>query len=121
MTSRQNARYLEQHLILSNGKNSSVGFSEIACDDSQTLLEQCVGIFKNLCKVYRLDDASVKEDEWEKEIIRKLQCLLSDRASVMKAFGSKMAKYTGVFCFVFVFFLGGILHGSIFSFYNAHF
>ena len=30
-TSRQKAHYLEQHIVLSNGKTMSLGFSEIAC------------------------------------------------------------------------------------------
>ncbi|GFS08823.1 hypothetical protein ElyMa_001283800, partial [Elysia marginata] len=38
-TSRQKAHYLEQHIVLSNGKTLSLGFSEIASDDSETLLE----------------------------------------------------------------------------------
>ena len=70
----------------------SQGFSEIASDDSETLLEKCVSIFKDVCEVYCLE-SSADEEKLQKEIIKKLQCLLSDRASVMKAFDSKMLKY----------------------------
>ena len=113
-TSRQKAHYLEQHIVLSNGKTLSLGFSEIASDDSETLLEKCVGIFNDICKVYCLDETAVEEDKLQKEIIRKLQCLLSDRAAVMKAFDSKMLKYK-------VDLLGGEDCTIHFLFCNAHF
>ena len=92
-TSRQKAHYLEQHIVLSNGKTMSLGFSEIACDDSKTLLEQCLSIFEDVCEIYCLDDKSYDKCDLEKDIIRKLQCLLSDRSAVMKVFDAKMLKY----------------------------
>ncbi|GFO41302.1 hypothetical protein PoB_006780700 [Plakobranchus ocellatus] len=91
-TSRQKAHYIEQHIILSNGKSLSLGFSEIASDDSQTLLEQCIGIFQNISEIYCLDESS-DQHMLMKEIIRKLKALLSDRASVMKAFDAKMSQF----------------------------
>ena len=54
-TSQQKTHFLEQHIYLSNGKQLSLGFSEIACDDSQTLLERCEALFKDLCEMYCLD------------------------------------------------------------------
>ena len=63
------------------------------CDDSQTLLEQCTSIFQDVYEIYCLDDKSYDKCDLEKDIIRKLQCLLSDRAAVMEAFDAKMLKY----------------------------
>lgn len=73
-TSRQKAHFLEQHLQLSNGKILSLGFSEIAVDDSETLLlllEKCVSVsaFKDLYDIHSLDNEKMDENNFLKEII----------------------------------------------------
>ncbi|GFO47734.1 hypothetical protein PoB_007423900 [Plakobranchus ocellatus] len=95
MISHQKDHYLEQHIVLSDGKTLSLGFSEIASDHWETLLKKFLStcIFKDICKVYCLDETCVEEGYLYKEIIRKLQCLLSDRTAVMKAFDSKTLNY----------------------------
>ena len=113
-TSRQKVHYLERHIILSNGKQLSLGFSEIACDDSQTLLEQCVSLFKDLCEIYCLDDEEIDANDLLKDVIKKMMCLLSDRAAVMKAFNAKVAKFKEEL-------LGGEDFSTHFVFCNAHF
>ncbi|GFR88386.1 hypothetical protein ElyMa_000768900 [Elysia marginata] len=92
-TSRQKAHFIEQHIILSDGKQLSLGFSQIACDDSETLLEKCVAFFKDLREVHCSEDDDVDGNECLKDVIRKMSCLLSDRAAVNKAFNSKMSAY----------------------------
>ena len=51
-TSRQKAHYLEQHIQLSNGKVLFLGFSQIASDNSETLLEKCSSMFHKLCLIH---------------------------------------------------------------------
>ena len=75
-TSRQKAHYLEQHIQLSNGKVLSLGFSEIASDDSDTLVERCSTMFTKLCHVY----CKSSDDDLSslfKEVIKKMKSLLS--------------------------------------------
>ncbi|GFS24279.1 hypothetical protein ElyMa_003411500, partial [Elysia marginata] len=111
-TSREKKHYLEQHIVLSDGNVMSLGFSEIATDDAQTLLEKTLDLFNELCKIY-CDDENVERDIVFKEIISKMKCLMSDRASVMKLFDKKMAELRNQ-----------ILDGDVqthFLFCNAHF
>ncbi|GFO41868.1 hypothetical protein PoB_006837300 [Plakobranchus ocellatus] len=51
-TSRQEQHYLEKHVHLDNGKFMFLGYSEIAADGDQTLLETSVAAFKNLSTIY---------------------------------------------------------------------
>ena len=68
----------------------SLGFSEVATDDAETLLEKTMDLFNELCKIY-CDDEKADRDVIMKEIIFKMKCLMSDRASVMKLFDKKLA------------------------------
>ncbi|GFO19534.1 eukaryotic translation initiation factor 3 subunit a-like protein [Plakobranchus ocellatus] len=92
----------------------SLGFSEIASDDSETLFEKCVSMFQDLCEVYTLGDEDVDGNELLKDVIRKMTCLLSDRAAVMKAFNVKMSSYKDDL-------LKGEDCSTLFLFCNAHF
>ncbi|GFN81880.1 hypothetical protein PoB_000838600 [Plakobranchus ocellatus] len=92
-TSRQKSHYLEQHIQLSNGKNLSLGFTEIASDDSDTLLEKCTSMFEKLCEIYCKANEEFDLSILFKEVIRKLKCVMSDRASVMKSFDKKLAAF----------------------------
>lgn len=69
----------------------SLGFNKIASDNSDTLLESSIYIFKELCDIS--DVEQLEKDVLFKDILSKLKCLLSDRAEVMKCFDSKFAKY----------------------------
>ena len=69
-------------------------------------------LFKDLCEMYCLDDAD--GNVLLKDIIRKMTCLLSDRAAVMKAFDAKMSKYKEEL-------LEGEECSTYFLFCNAHF
>ena len=91
-TSRQKSHHLEQHIKLSNGKNLSLGFCHIASDDSDTLLEKCIDVFNTMCSTY-CNDSLEDQSFLFKDVIRKMKCLMSDRASVMKCFDAKVAKF----------------------------
>ena len=88
-TSRQEASFLEKHIILSSGKQLPLG-----SEDSDTLLStgKCVDAFREIIEVDCLDS---KEDEESllKEVIRKMKRLLSDSAAVMKAFDKKLHNF----------------------------
>ena len=111
-TSRDKRHYLEQHIVLSGGSIMSLGFSEIATDDAETLLEKTMDLFQELWKIYS-DDEDVEMDDVFKEVILKMKCLMSDRASVMKLFDKKLAALRN-----------NIVGGDVqthFLFCNAHF
>lgn len=72
---------------MDNGKTLFLGYSEIPSDDSQTLLEISVEDFKNLAVTAsdcsegtHLDGVNtVNQNDFQVELIRKLNCLMSDR------------------------------------------
>ena len=88
-TSRQKKHFIERHIVLDNGKSMSIGFTETA---SQTLLEKTIDMFNDLCDVYKTSNPDLDTDELLKEILVKLKCQMSDRASVMKLFDKKLAE-----------------------------
>ena len=88
-TSRQKAHYLEQHIQLSNGKVLFLGFSQIASDNSETLLEKCSSMFHKLCLIH----CSSNDDDLSSLFKETISKLMSDRASVMKSFDKKFAQY----------------------------
>ena len=92
-TSRQKAHYLEQHIQLSNGKVLFLGFSQIASDNSETLLEKCSSMFHKLCLIHCSSNDEEDLSSLFKETSSKLKCLMSDRTSVMKFFDKKFAQY----------------------------
>ena len=71
----------------------SIGFTEIAVDDAKTLLDETVSIFDELSNMYCSTMDTVSKDKVLKEIISKLKCIMSDRATVMKAFDKMLHDY----------------------------
>ncbi|XP_012946168.1 uncharacterized protein LOC101863077 [Aplysia californica] len=92
-TSRQKRRYLERHIVLSNSGMMSLGFQEVASETADTLLEKSICLINELCDVYCSQNETVLRDSLFKEILSKMKCLMSDRASVMKLFDKKLANY----------------------------
>ena len=88
-TSRQEVSFLEQHIILSSGKQLPLG-----SEDSDTLLStgKCVDAFREIIEVDCLDSTE-DEESLLKEVIRKMKGLLSDRAAVMKPFDKKLHNF----------------------------
>ncbi|GFO35080.1 hypothetical protein PoB_006158500 [Plakobranchus ocellatus] len=111
-TSRQKKHFIERHILLDDGTPMSVGFTEIASDDAQTLLEKTIDMFHDLCEVYNSSEVVDKEKLF-KEIVGKMKCLMSDRASVMKLFDKKVAEFKNN--------LLGDDASTHFLFCNAHF
>ena len=112
--SRQKSHFLEQHVILSDKTTLFLGYSQIVRDDSETLLQSLISIFKAICEIYSMDDDSCDQYALYKNIISKLKALMSDRASVMKCFDRKVAEYK-------VELLGEEDCSTHFLFCNAHF
>ena len=90
-TSRDKRHYVEQHIYLSDGAIMSLGFTEVASDNAETLLEKTVQLFQELSKVYCEVATEAEMQTVYREIISKLKCLMSDRAAVMKLFNKKIA------------------------------
>ena len=63
----------------------------MASDNSETLSEKCSSMFHKLCLIHC--SSNDEDDLSSLETIRKLKCLMSDRASVMKSFDKKFPQY----------------------------
>lgn len=98
-TSRDKKHYLERHVILNDKTEMSLGFTEIAVDDSVTLLEKTIEILDdlsdNLCKTSTEDVENNQEKKQEQflDLLKKLKCTMSDRSSVNKSFNQKLSEY----------------------------
>ncbi|GFN87124.1 hypothetical protein PoB_001363000 [Plakobranchus ocellatus] len=112
-TSRQKKHFIERHIILDDGTAMSVGFTEVASDDAQTLLEKTIDMFNDLCEVYTTSNKITDSDQLLKEIVVKMKSLMSDRASVMKLFDKRIAEFKND--------LLGEETSTHFLFCNAHF
>ena len=86
-------RYLEKHIVLQNKKVMSIGFTEIAVHDARTLLEETMSLFDKLSAIFTTTFDTISKDEVLTEIIKKLQNVMSDRASVMNAFDKMLHDY----------------------------
>ena len=81
-TSKDHRKYVGSQLTLNTGETMSAGYSTVFREDTETLLEQAVDLFKEVGNVY--DENEAKEQY--KNILFKLSGIMSDRASVMKSF-----------------------------------
>ena len=90
-TSREKRHFIERHIVLSNGKVMSLGFTEVVSDNADTLLEKTVELFKELSEVYS-EDVEEREKVF-KEILCRMKCIMSDRAAVMKLFDRKLEEF----------------------------
>ena len=98
-TSRDKKHYLERHVILNDKTEMSLGFTEIAVDDSVTLLEKTLEVLENLsdslCKTSTEDVESNQKEKQEQflEFLKKMKCTMSDRSSVNKSFIQRLSEY----------------------------
>ena len=112
-TGRNKKRLLERHIYLSTGGSMSLGFTEIASENADTLLDVSISLLKDLCETYCSVDDTLVLDSLFREMLVKLKCLMSDRAAVMKLFDKKMAAFKNQFL--------GEDCTTHFLFCNAHF
>ena len=119
-TSRDKKHYLERHVILNDKTEMSLGFTEIAVDDSVTLLEKTLEVLEDLsdslCKTSTEDVESNQKEKQEQflEFLKKMKCTMSDRSSVNKSFNQRLSKYKQEL-------LNGEDASTHFLFCNAHF
>ena len=92
-TSRSKKHYMEHHIVLDNGSTLSVGFSEVADDRADTLLEKSLDIFDELSDVYCQTEKGSDKNEIFQCILSKLMSLMSDRAANMKLFNKNMLQH----------------------------
>ncbi|GFS06377.1 hypothetical protein ElyMa_002964100 [Elysia marginata] len=96
-TGREKRHYMEHHIVLDSGSTLSVGFSEVADDKADALLEKTLDIFEELTDVYCQADKTVERKTVFTEVLTKLKALMSDRAANMKLFNRKMLDYKKIF------------------------
>ena len=119
-TSRDKKHYLERHVILNDKTEMSLGFTEIAVDDSVTLLEKTLEVLEDLsdslCKTSTEDVESNQKEKQEQflEFLKKMKCTMSDRSSVNKSFNQRLSEYKQEL-------LNGEDASTHFLFCNAHF
>ena len=87
-TSRDHRTYVGNQATMSTGRVMSFGYSMVATEDTETLLDVATRLLMELSDIYTADDGD--PDEKYKELLRKLIGLMSDRASVMKSFNNAM-------------------------------
>ena len=92
-TSRSKKHYMERHIVLDNGSTLSVGFSEVADDRADTLLEKSLDIFDELSDVYCQAEKGSDKSEIFQCILSKLMSLMSDRAANMRLFNKNMLQH----------------------------
>ncbi|GFN80980.1 hypothetical protein PoB_000748600 [Plakobranchus ocellatus] len=92
-TSRQKKHYMERHLVLDNRKPLSLGFSSIASDDANSMLEQTKQTFEDIVNCSNFDMNDDSKCETFKECMSKMKCLMSDRAANMKLFNKKVHEW----------------------------
>ncbi|GFO34539.1 WD repeat and hmg-box DNA-binding protein 1 [Plakobranchus ocellatus] len=81
-TSRDKKKIVGHQVTLDNGDTLSLGYTDVATEDAATLLDVTISILRELGEIYDPDH----QETIFKEILSKLQCTMTDRASVMKKF-----------------------------------
>lgn len=92
-TSRQKRHYLEHHIVLDNGSTLSIGFSEVPDDKAETLLDKSINLIDELSDIYCTVEDRAEKGHVFAEILRKMKCMMSDRAANMKLFNKKMLEF----------------------------
>ena len=87
-TTRDHRKYLGTQVTLSDRRVMSLGYTTVQTEDAQTLLDCAVALLQELVAVHDDDDTSMETNF--REILTKLNGLMSDRASVNKAFNKAM-------------------------------
>ena len=85
-TSRDHRKYVGNQATMSSGEVLSMGYTLVATEDTETLLDVATSLLRELADVYDEENA----DETFQSILHKLVGLMSDRASVMKSFNNAM-------------------------------
>ncbi|GFO27461.1 hypothetical protein PoB_005396600 [Plakobranchus ocellatus] len=81
-TSRDKKKIVGHQVTLDNGDTLSLGYTDVATEDAATLLDVTISILRELGEIHDPDH----QETIFREIISKLQCTVTDRASVMKKF-----------------------------------
>ena len=92
-TSRQKLHYMERHIVLNERKALSLGFSNIASDDANSMLHQTQETLDGIVEAYGCDKGDEEKTTTFKECISKMDCLMSDRAANMKLFNKKIHEW----------------------------
>ena len=92
-TSRQKLHYMERHIVLNDRKALSLGFSNIASDDANSMLHQTQETLDGIVEAYGCDKGDEEKTTTFKECISKMDCLMSDRAANIKLFNKKMHEW----------------------------
>ena len=88
-TARNNRKIVGQQVTLGCGTSLSAGFTHVATEDSQTLLDNAIAMMDELAEVV---DPENKETVY-KSLLTKMFALMSDRSSVNKSFNEKLSSY----------------------------
>ena len=88
-TSRDGKKIVGQQVTLDSGETLSGGFSNVAVEDSTTLLDNVISMLEELSWLADED----KMNEIHKEMLGKMFAVMSDRSSVNKSFNTKLNEY----------------------------
>ena len=91
-TSRKKRQYIGQQITLSNGSLINLGFSEVATEDSETLLATTINLLDELSDLY-CHVSPQEKDQVFKSRLEKINSLMSDRAAVMQCYNKKINVY----------------------------
>lgn len=92
-TSRNGDKIVGHQVTLDNGTTLSLGFSTVATEDAQTLLDTAVQLLQEISDIYCCDNDDADHDEVFNQLISKLSSTMSDRAAVMKSFDKKLLEF----------------------------
>ena len=90
-TGRNGQKIVAHQISLDNGSTLSLGFTTVATENADTLLDVTVQLLRELTDVYCTDDAD--KEETFKALLSKMTSLMSDRAAVMKSYDSKIKEF----------------------------
>ena len=88
-TSRDHKKIVGQQITLDSGKTLSTGFSQVAVEDSTTLLDNAIAMMEELSSIY--DETN--QEQVFKDILGKMFAVMSDRSSVNKKMNDKLNEY----------------------------
>ena len=77
---------------MDNGSTLSLGFTSVATENVDTLLDITVQLLRELTDVYCTDDAD--NEETFKALLSKMTAFMRVRAAVMKSYNSKIKEFT---------------------------
>ena len=79
-------------VTLDDGNTLYLGFTPVVCEDAPTLVHVTIDVLQKLSDCYS-DQISQPSEQILKTILSKITTTMSDRAAVMKSFGSKFADF----------------------------